>query len=542
MYQLMIVDDEPTAVDSLAETIAWSELAISAVFRAYSAKEALQLAEVERIDILITDIRMPGMNGIELIRRIRESNPRTACALVTGHAEFDYAQQAIQLQTADYLLKPVSDERLIAVVKAIVDRLGRDREQYAAYRLTQMALQEQMPALRANLLREQLGRRPHGSASLDGRLELFGLPFRCGDALVLALVRLDGDARDSSWQDRGLFDFAVRNLAEETFRPHFAVWSCLDAHELFVLAAVYAPERMTPEEARATAVRLGLQLQHNAKHYLKSELSVVVGGGGRLPDEIGELYREALAVMRRGIGADTGLFVTVDAQQEPPVVPALQSLHQAPSLVHLFEAGVFEEVRRKLGDVFAELAAAPGVAREHLSEVYHTVVAAGYHCAHVNGKTFADWFGKAGFEPAQPPDAMTLAELREWAFGLCDRLFRENRKDILDSRKLTIARVIDFIHAHLEEDVSLQRLAGEANWHPVYLSKVFKLETREGLSEYLFRVRMERAVQLLATSEMKIYEVTAKVGYLNVPHFIKVFKKTFGVTPQEYREQARTND
>lgn len=541
MYQLMIVDDEPTAVDSLAETIAWSELSIGAVFRAYSAKEALQLAEIERIDILITDIRMPGMNGIELIRRIRELNARTACVLVTGHAEFDYAQQAIQLQTADYLLKPVSDERLIAVVKAIADRLEREREQYAAYRLTQTALQEHMPALRANLLYEQLGRRPHGSASLDGRLELFGLPFRCGDELVLALARLDGDARDSGLQDRSLFEFAIRNLAEETFKPHFAVWSCLDAHDLLVIAAVYAPERMAPAEARETAVRLGLQLQHNAKHYLKGDISVVVGGGGRLPDDIGGLYRDALTVMRRGIGADAGLFMTVEATQRPPVVPALQSLHQPPSLIHLFEAGVAEEVRRKLGDVFAELAAAPGVAREHLSEVYHTVVAAGYHYAHVNGKAFAEWFGAAGFEPAQSQETMTLSDLREWAFGMCDRLFRENRKDLQDSRKLTIAGVIDYIHAHLEEDVSLQRLAEQVNWHPVYLSRVFKLETGEGLSDYLFRVRMERAIQLLVTSELKIYEVTAKVGYLNVPHFIKVFKKTFGVTPQEYREKARAN-
>jgi two-component system response regulator YesN len=99
-----------------------------------------------------------------------------------------------------------------------------------------------------------------------------------------------------------------------------------------------------------------------------------------------------------------------------------------------------------------------------------------------------------------------------------------------------VSQVKDYIHAHLAEDVSLHILADQVNLHPVYLSKVFKLETKEGIKDYLHRVRMEKAVHLLKSGDLRIYEITTEVGYLNTPYFIKVFKKEFAMTPQEFRD------
>src|SRR5690606_24992553 len=112
MFRILIVDDEPSVVDAISQTMPWQELDVEEVFTAYSAREALRIIEHQFIDIVLTDIRMPGMDGIELIHTIRSYSNRVQFILLTGYAEFEYAQQALRMQAADYLLKPVRDEAL----------------------------------------------------------------------------------------------------------------------------------------------------------------------------------------------------------------------------------------------------------------------------------------------------------------------------------------------------------------------------------------------------------------------------------------------
>ena len=126
MYQLLLVDDERSIVDSLSITIPWEKVGVLKTFKAYSAYEALEILAENSIDIVITDIRMPGMSGIELIAEIHTRWKRVKCVLLSGYDDFSYAQQAIRYGTSDYLLKPVKDEDLMDAVKEIVKQLERN--------------------------------------------------------------------------------------------------------------------------------------------------------------------------------------------------------------------------------------------------------------------------------------------------------------------------------------------------------------------------------------------------------------------------------
>lgn len=121
MNSVLLVDDHKHLVESLMTVIPWGELGFDRVFGAYSGLEALHTLRAEPIDLLVTDIRMPGMNGLELIECARQEKRGIRCVLLTGYAEFEYARRAIELQTFRYLMKPVRAEELIACVRALTE-------------------------------------------------------------------------------------------------------------------------------------------------------------------------------------------------------------------------------------------------------------------------------------------------------------------------------------------------------------------------------------------------------------------------------------
>lgn len=537
MFQLLIVDDEPSVVDAIAQTIPWNKVSISEVYCAYSAKEALKIVERDHIDIVMTDIRMPGMDGIQLMETVRKRSVGTRFILLTGYAEFDYAKQALQLEAADYLLKPVSDEKLMEAVGNVTWKLKQEWEQISSYQRTLEVLRHNLPSLRADLLRDLLEGRRYGD-ELSDKLSVLDVPFEEGDRLRIVLIRLEGEFSHFNGQDRYLMEYSIINMAEEIMAPYFHIWYCRDHHDFLVLMLRPRLNRDIEELSVEFVSRLAIQLQNNVLHYLHGNVSVVVGNQGCFPDDLVQIYQLAVKTMRRRIGINVGLLMTVSNQSEPTEIHSLTAIHEPPSLIHLFEAGIWEEARRKLHHVFNELESKWDGSPELTTELYHTILAACYHYAHTNGKTLPQLLSVDG-EERDIPKLETLTSIKamkEWAFETCDRLSQENSAEIQDVRNALIKQVQEYIHVHLAEDVSLQTLADQVNLHPVYLSKVFKLETGEGLKEYLFRLRMEKAAYLLKHSHLKIFEVTAQVGYLNTSYFIKVFKRHFGMTPQDYRD------
>ncbi|MCD1257264.1 response regulator [Paenibacillus athensensis] len=145
MFSLLIVDDHKHLVESMLTTIAWQQYGVAHVYGAHSGYEALELMLSRDIDVLVTDIRMPGMSGLELIERVRAGWPGVDCILLTGFADFQYAQKAIELQAAHYLLKPVRDEELLPLIARLLGRRRSEQEERA--RVERLALGSEITAL-----------------------------------------------------------------------------------------------------------------------------------------------------------------------------------------------------------------------------------------------------------------------------------------------------------------------------------------------------------------------------------------------------------
>ncbi|SDX93168.1 response regulator [Paenibacillus sp. CF384] len=537
MYQLMLVDDEDAVIEGLAITIPWDQLGIETVYKANSGREALKLLEKHSIDIVITDIRMPGISGLELIETIRAKWKGTKCILLSGFAEFEYAKQALENETEDYLLKPVEDEDLIRVVRRVQDKLKREWEEASSRRRTLQTVRDHLPLLRTQLLKELLTRSHWEERNLADRLALLELPFTPGDRCALVLVRLEEHFYDYNNRSFSLFQYAIGNIAEELFAGHFGLWHCMDDHDYLVLLVQAPAAAENAAEAQAILERLAAQLQKSVKLYLKGTVSVMVGQWtNAFPQGLRLAYEDAVGVLLRRAGNESEMFVTGSVPGQLIEVMALHTLYEPPLLMHLLEAGRWDEAKAKLSAVFRELDERFGESAEHIREAYYTIAASFSYVAHKHQRLLADIAGSAEDDSREGYALRTVRQLREWAFRTMEKVREDTIREVKDARADVVRMIQQYVERHLDGDVSLQAVADYVHFHPVYLSKVYKMETGEAFTEYLYRLRMNKAAFWLKSGTYKVYEISEMLGYQNTPYFIKKFKKYFGKTPQEYRE------
>ncbi|MGF7035565.1 two-component system response regulator YesN [Paenibacillus mucilaginosus] len=534
MLTLLLVDDESYVVEDLAATIPWSELQIEEVFTASSGAEALQIMEHTAIDIVVTDISMPGMSGIELAETIRRQYKRTKCILLSGYAEFDYARKALSHEVSEYLLKPISDADFMATIRNVADQMRDEWKALASYDQAIRTFEEHLPLLKDKLLNELLQGRSTNSPSLAEQLDKYRIPFFQGDRISVMLIRLEEFFLKHDTDSLLLFEYAIDNIARETFSEQFQLWSCKDIHEMLVY--VVTPKR-SPFDSTDTSDHalesLASQLQRNVNIYLGGGISVVTGKWGTFPEGIQAIYQDSLAALRKRIGKDKGYFLSLSGDPEPLSVQTIRSLYEPPTLIHLYESGRWDAFEEKLYSIFREIRSEWNDSQEHLMETYTVLSSAFYYIAHKNGRLLSDMAGA----PLPPEHLRSIQLVEEWTFRMVSGIRKELEYEVKHSKSALVQTIHQFVEAHLST-VTLQTIAAHVSLHPAYLSKVYKTETGQSISELIYNAKMDKAAYLLKNFSDKIYEISSELGYSNAHYFIKVFKERYGVTPQEYRDQV----
>ncbi|MGG6310538.1 response regulator [Paenibacillus macerans] len=534
MINLLIVDDELHLVDSLVETIDWREAGIGEVRKAYSGSEALQVMNTEPIDIVITDIRMPGMSGLELICRIRESWKRTKLILLTGYADFEYAQQALNQQVSAYLIKPVADSEILEAVRRMAEKAQEEWQAVASLERAAFLRDENLPLIRDRLLNELLQGARFSSGELEQKLEAYELPIRAGGHCALLTVRLEQGFEAEGGQS--LYEYAVCNIVEEVFGEDFRLWRCRDPHDLLVFLAAKRELKSEDDWPQQQFAELAVQVQYQVKAYLKGSVSVVAGRSGRFPDEAPSLYQTALTVVRRAVGAESNVFFSEGDVPDTVEMRTIRSLYEHPTLPYLLEVGSWERIDSRLNAIFEELDADWSASQEHLIEVFSYLLHAFSFIAHKNGKGLAE-LAKESYEKVFGGTPLRSSRaLREWAEDILTSIRCDMETEVRDTRSALVLKAQVYIREHLHTDVTLPAIADNVHLHPVYLSRIFKAVTGENVSDYVHKLRMERAAYLLKNTDKKVYEITELVGYENPQYFSKVFRKIYGQTPLEYRD------
>jgi len=532
--KIMIVDDEEHIRLGIAESFDWASLGLEVAALAADGKEALELALLQRPDIILLDINMPRMSGLEFMKAARESLPDTVFIILSGYDEFEYAQEAIQLGISEYLLKPISPGELSEALGKAVNRIREQTAQASFVQELEKNIEEAMPLLREKLLSDLLHQR-YSPSDIDQRIAYTGIRFPSAKFIVFT-IELEQFLTYSGTREanRQLSLFAVRNVCDEWLnREHWAISTVAMDSTLEVLVSLNGGAALNLKE---TALKLAAEVQKNIQLYLNLSVFIGVGNVYSGMEQIHFSCKESqMAVQLAAVIGQRKLMDAADInglEAEPSAgydyEKELQwgqylrngderALEVLDELFTSFEASVTEQTYSMIRLTVQQLLLS---ASKIFSALQLSLLDTGYDALYGMLHSFQD------FKRLQ-------RELRAFAEAALDRINRSKSKGY----RKEIEQVKRYIDEQYGQEISLQQLSAEVYMNTNYLCTLFKSEVGETIHQYMTRVRMEKAIALLQQSDLKIFEISEKVGYNNTSHFSQAFKKYTGHSPNDLKTE-----
>jgi two-component system response regulator YesN len=538
MYNVLLVDDEKYAVKGLAAGMDWEALGISVVLEAYDVRQAKELLSEREADIVILDIEMPGQSGLDLAEWLGEQHPHAEVIFLTGHANFNYAQKALSMGAFRYLLKPVDHDRLSEIILQLLDKIRSERELHdyrSVYRKYYSLWESQKPLLVERFWQEVIqGRTAFLSGKLDAALRQYDIPLGSEDRLFPVLISIEQWQQDFGARDEEIMEYAIRKAAEELVldgSPGIVVGERNGSG----LILFYRPA------AGEAAVDNGVPLADKCEAFIQScneyfhcRLSCYIGG------EVGisgleEAYQRLLEAERANV-TRTNSVILPSTEGKPAARPA-----PPPPLAEwglLLDNGRRGELTEQLNRYFSRLE------REELS--VETLQAVYFGLAHLCLDSAVKKGVSLGEALDSREEAMTLspvkslAALRQW----CSRLLEQYWTGTAvhgepHQQSSIIAKIKEYAQQHPQEELGREQLASYVFLNPAYLSRLFRKETGQSLTEYVLEVKIGYARRLLEESNLKVGAVAEAIGYTHFSYFAKLFKKMTGMSPHEYRKKHR---
>lgn len=536
MIRMLIVDDEPYTVDGLYEMLSDVPHLELDLYRAYSAEEAMLLLTRIRMDIVLSDIRMPGMNGLELLEWIRARWPRCKVLFLTGISDIQYAQQALRGGGADYILKTEGDEKIVLGLRNAIRAL---REETDNDRVIAKAKEQYLRAL--PLLQKEwflgLADARNGAAHLrPERFRELEISLSPQAQVLLVGGKVDRWEEGYSSSDQMLMSYAIQNVAMELLAQAKLLTVLLDASRFVWLIQPSAPEEAWTDTAWFVKGTLE-SVQQTCKSLLNVSVSLVCADAPVSWEELSRTYAQMKQTLMLGLGDGEEMLVTMNLEPQTELLSyefpepfALEELKQS------LESGHEAAFERTLEELYARL---PNRAGIHTQAYYGVAMLlfARIHTLEPGDPLLAgSAVGQLMNLSAHETKEAALVYLKKTAA----ELFSRRQRLLVERTDSIILKINEYIREHLDGDLSLVALAEFVYLNPTYLSVLYKKSTGKTLSEHIAELRVDKAKKLLARPEIKIHEIAIAVGFGNAGYFTRFFKKHTGSTPQDYRNVVET--
>lgn len=532
MVDLLVVDDEEYIREGIARGIPWERHGVAVCGTAAGGSEALALVEQFLPDIVVLDIRMPDMDGLELLAILHERYPSIRAIIVSGHDDFEYARRAVELQAFAYLLKPVDEAELVARVleaRAQVERQLGETERDEELR---RCVRESLPLLRDAFLVELAAVGPADEARARERAVVLGIPLH-GSHCVAVETILAAPHRAAGRPDDDVAHVALRGRGERLLRAvHPATHAFSRGRQIGFLAFAGSIDR----PALLARCR---ELRAWANASLGVPLSVGVGRTRPGLSGASESDRDALEALEQRI--TMGRNEVIDAEALGQCARASTARRGFERLLRRLDDGTLAAAkagdRGRLAAIAAE--AADGFSASAAAEPDHVDRLVSLAAIFLGRLAHA-----LDVEPEGPGGADLYTELRQprsttelsaFLRATLEHLSAAWERRQAGANGFLARKARELVDADPAGDSSLSAVAARLCVHPSYLSRIYKAATGESFLEHVIGARMNEARRLLKESNRRVHEVAEAVGYRDVNHFTRTFRRVVGVSPSEFR-------
>ncbi|GIP31497.1 response regulator transcription factor [Paenibacillus sp. J2TS4] len=497
MYKVLLVDDEPLITKGLQALLNWEDYGFEIIQIAENGKEALEYVNENLIHLLVTDILMPKMSGLELIEEAKKIQPHIKCIILSGYREFTYVKQGMMLGIENYLLKPVDEEELLNTIQAVSQKF---------YSSSKEVLEAEFTTLKDNTLWRLLNGEINKNEWHE-RLSLYEMNVAQPHYNV-SIIQFENNN-----------NIEVRkSLRSEIERQYLA--SCLynPDQELIIIFSGQNEQELYLYNQQLVSV-----LQNKAIGHFYLSMGQAVDSMEKLEDSY--LFARELSLFQVCLPLNTLISNQVHMNRQK-LLNHLQRLKtKMVKRILNAEQSLLEKIEKyyetmKKNKPFL----APAVARKYtidlVSYIYHSIhdVKHYNHTAAIERLVFA----------------ADIKQMKNILLDYCSELMNTIDHQ-QDNRSPIVQNVLQYMHTHYHNELSLKTLSQRFHVNPIYLGQLFQKEIGVVFSEYINRYRLEKAKELLKTTHLRTGEISKRVGYSDTAYFYKQFKRNVGTTPTEWR-------
>jgi two-component system, response regulator YesN len=515
MYKVLLVDNERIILEGISRMVEWESYGTVLAGTARNGIEAFEWIDKEQPDIVVSDIRMPGMDGLQLVEKTKERYPQVRFIMLSGFNEFEYARKTMQFGVKHYLLKPCSAQAIGEALAEVVEELKRLESRERFTERIQSELAKVLPHAKEQFLKELVTNKTYGRSEWESYQSLFDIPY--GHLKVrLALFQLEGKYGYEHL-------FAVTNIAEELLgKPPLLLSTTIGERVLLLI------EDRQEEKGLFGSLKT---VRTVYRQFYKNDVTIALSGVGDIT-EARSMYRETLECLNHRFYLGEGGLITRRDTGTWPKGDGELFQYDEEKLCLLVKSGRVEDVMEELDSLFGALVAArmdSELARSYALTLYMALIR---HCSPQRlQSTMNDLADLAGLDTIQSVKEFVAAKARELALGY----YEVNRS----KHSAMIGKVLNIIRDNMgNPELSLHWVAEELLYvNADYLGKLFKKETGDKFSNYVMKARMVKAIELIGQmDDVKVFELADMLGFGDNPkYFSYAFKKYTGFTPSEFK-------
>ena len=534
LYNVLLVDDEADVLQAMKKKIDWEALGFCLAGTAENGQEALEMAEQLHIDVVMTDIKMPYMDGLTLCKNLKQSYRNMKVIIYSGFDDFEFAREAVHLEAEEYLLKPISAGDMEAAFSKVRKKLDQEYDEYRNLNRLSEYYRKSLPAMREQLVMGILEGRIAGERA-RAMMETYEI---CLDSpfYVVAALYMDVNPREEQPQPAQLFTLSLKDMVQDYLKNRTRFFNTAFLDQVIVIFML--DER---EEIDQVLYHLD-QICKMGFRVLKSSVTAAVGQICANTDALHTSYEEAVNAMeyRSILGSGQVLYINdIEPCSEENI---LVTEHEFQNLVHAVKLGNRDETNAAIAQIMDSIRKepiSPGqyqlLFMELLSELMKIGRAYKLHPNQIFGEHAGSW--------QELYRMVTVDELEGWLQEVCTNLRHVLRHERRDSAARLTEQAKAYIEEHYKEsDLSADSLCRCLNVSAAYFSTIFKREVGMSFVAYLTKIRLEHALELLRTTEDKTYIIASRVGYMEPNYFSYVFKKQYGISPSKYRAEMSVKE
>ncbi len=564
MFRLLIVDDEEIIVNGLHEIFCSRKDLDLDVYKAYSGEEAIEWLNRTRIDIVLTDIRMPEIDGLQLLEEIHKSWPQCWVIFLTGYDEFEYVYKAIQHNGVSYILKTEDHEKVINAVENAIKEIQKGIKIEDLIHKAKEQINVALDLFQKDYFIHLL----HEDAALNvdkSQFEQLVIPMHPNQPVVMLLGHVDDIPTDVSYWDKVQYLYSVRLIIGQNINTHTRNVVVMDESYRFVL--FIQPKELPASNEIHTQLSVCYEqtisflkgtlevIQTACRESLNTSISFVLSGEPCKWEEVSKKYYSLNQLLNYRIGDGIEMLLidsefknnilNTNADSNIPELEAdMESLdtllrQRTVDTIELYlESGQSDKFFESLSVWIDPLKSIRSKNSNIAIEVYFKVALC--LLSYINRWKLTD---KIAFHLGQNK-LMRIDKHESWEeavdyiYALSRVIFKLQSEEQKKRADNAIHYIQKYIENHMSEDLSLVRLAEQVYLNPSYLSRLYKQVTGTNLSDFIDNVRIKKAKEMLEGENVKIHEVAKAVGYETAASFTRFFRKIAGCSPQEYHEAS----